>query len=158
PLPGTQVTISGAASFRRTTLTGETGEFWFRDVGPGHYTVTASLPGFAPAHQSADVSMGFTRELTFTLSVSQVAETVTVSGASPKLQTAMMARAAAGGIVGSQPFNTEAYDKIDDNRWIEVSRHPLSTFSTDVDTASYSNVRRFLFQGQLPPKDAVRIE
>ena len=55
-------------------------------------------------------------------------------------------------------FNTETYDRITDNQWTEVGRKPLSTFSTDVDTASYSNVRRFLNQGQAPPKDAVRIE
>ena len=55
-------------------------------------------------------------------------------------------------------FNTEAYDRIVDNRFLEVTEHPLSTFSIDVDTASYSNVRRFLRQGTLPPKDAVRIE
>src|SRR4029450_5725226 len=55
-------------------------------------------------------------------------------------------------------FNTEAYDRIKDNEWIEVARRPLSTFSADVDTASYSNVRRFLNDGQVPPKDAVRIE
>src|SRR4030095_7398135 len=36
--------------------------------------------------------------------------------------------------------------------------HPLSTFGADVDTASYTNVRRFLSSGQLPPKDAVRVE
>ena len=39
-----------------------------------------------------------------------------------------------------------------------AAQDPLSTFSIDVDTASYANVRRFLTQGQLPPKDAVRIE
>jgi Ca-activated chloride channel family protein len=55
-------------------------------------------------------------------------------------------------------FNTEAYDRITDNQWNSVAQQPLSTFSTDVDTASYSNVRRFLKQGQAPPKDAVRIE
>jgi Ca-activated chloride channel family protein len=54
--------------------------------------------------------------------------------------------------------NTEAYTRIDENPFIEVSRAPLSTFSIDVDTASYSNTRRFLADGQLPPKDAVRIE
>jgi Ca-activated chloride channel family protein len=56
------------------------------------------------------------------------------------------------------PFNTEAYDKIDENRFHRVADDPLSTFSIDVDSASYSNVRRFLNQGQLPPPDAVRIE
>ena len=55
-------------------------------------------------------------------------------------------------------FNTEAYKHIDENPFFEVARAPLSTFSIDVDTASYSNTRRFLRDGQLPPKDAVRIE
>lgn len=55
-------------------------------------------------------------------------------------------------------FNTEGYSRIDDNPFRLVSADPLSTFSSDVDTASYSNLRRFLRDGQLPPKDAVRIE
>ncbi len=54
--------------------------------------------------------------------------------------------------------NTEAYDKIVDNPFHRVGNDPLSTFSIDVDTASYANVRRFLSQNTLPPKDAVRIE
>jgi len=58
----------------------------------------------------------------------------------------------------SAGFNTEAYDKIDDHRFRRVADDPLSTFSIDVDTASYSNVRRFLNGGSLPPADAVRIE
>ena len=56
------------------------------------------------------------------------------------------------------PMNTEAYDRITDNRFLSVADSPLSTFSIDVDTASYANVRRFLNQNTLPPKDAVRIE
>lgn len=55
-------------------------------------------------------------------------------------------------------FNTEAYDRIDENPFLDVRHNPLSTFSIDVDTASYANVRRFLNAGSLPPKDAVRIE
>jgi Ca-activated chloride channel family protein len=55
-------------------------------------------------------------------------------------------------------FHTEAYDLIRDNPFLAAAQNPLSTFSIDVDTASYANVRRFLVQGQLPPKDAVRIE
>jgi Ca-activated chloride channel family protein len=54
--------------------------------------------------------------------------------------------------------NTEAYDLIADNPFLEAAQNPLSTFSIDVDTASYANVRRFLNSGSLPPKDAVRIE
>src|SRR5688572_6869625 len=54
--------------------------------------------------------------------------------------------------------NTEAYDTIAENDFLAALQNPLSTFSIDVDTASYSNVRRFLAEGKLPPKDAVRIE
>ena len=57
-----------------------------------------------------------------------------------------------------QPHNTEEYDHIVENEFKDVKQDPLSTFSIDVDAASYSNVRRFINQGQTPPKDAVRIE
>ncbi|MCR9204982.1 MAG: VWA domain-containing protein [Halobacteriovoraceae bacterium] len=55
-------------------------------------------------------------------------------------------------------FNREGYEKIETNKYTLVSAQPLSTFSIDVDTAAYANVRRFLFKGQLPPKNAVRVE
>lgn len=55
-------------------------------------------------------------------------------------------------------WNTEKYDPIDESDFRSPLVAPLSTFSIDVDTASYANVRRFLNQGQLPPADAVRIE
>ncbi len=57
-----------------------------------------------------------------------------------------------------EPFNTETYDRIYENRFLNSRANPLSTFSIDVDTASYSNTRRFLTQGILPPHGAVRIE
>jgi len=53
----------------------------------------------------------------------------------------------------------DRYDRVVDNAFKTVKDHPLSTFSIDVDTAAYANVRRFLLQeGRLPPPDAVRIE
>lgn len=55
-------------------------------------------------------------------------------------------------------FNTEEYDRIYENEFLSATQNPLSTFSIDVDNASYSNIRRFLQNNQLPPKDAVRIE
>ncbi|MDH5655577.1 MAG: VWA domain-containing protein [Spirochaetia bacterium] len=58
----------------------------------------------------------------------------------------------------NQNFNTEDYDRIYENAFLDAKQKPLSTFSIDVDTASYANVRRFLKDGRLPPKDAVRIE
>ena len=58
----------------------------------------------------------------------------------------------------SGQFNTAAYDHVEENPFLEAKSNPLSTFSIDVDTASYSNVRRFINEGSLPPKDAVRVE
>ena len=55
-------------------------------------------------------------------------------------------------------FTTAAYPRYVENPFTLVASEPLSTVSTDVDTASYANVRRFLNQRQLPPRDAVRLE
>jgi Ca-activated chloride channel family protein len=55
-------------------------------------------------------------------------------------------------------FNAEDYDHIIENKFLTALQQPLSTFSIDVDRASYSNVRRFIEGGSLPPKGAVRIE
>lgn len=61
-------------------------------------------------------------------------------------------------LIAHDQFNTEAYDAIVENEFLAASDEPLSTFSIDVDTASYSNVRRLLGNGQIPPPGAVRIE
>ena len=63
-----------------------------------------------------------------------------------------------GMATGDRVFNTEAYGYRKDNAFLGVRENPLSTFSIDVDTASYANLRRFLVKGQRPPPDAVRIE
>lgn len=55
-------------------------------------------------------------------------------------------------------FNTESYAPIVENDFLRSKENPLSTFSIDVDTASYANVRRFLNGSQLPPPGAVRLE
>ncbi|HEX7516384.1 MAG TPA: von Willebrand factor type A domain-containing protein [Chthoniobacterales bacterium] len=57
-----------------------------------------------------------------------------------------------------QDFDTATYDHVSENPFLQAASNPLSTFSIDVDTASYSNVRRFINSGSLPPKDAVRVE
>jgi Ca-activated chloride channel family protein len=55
-------------------------------------------------------------------------------------------------------WNTENYSTIHENGFKDAQANPLSTFSIDVDNASYSNIRRYINEGQLPPVDAVRIE
>jgi Ca-activated chloride channel family protein len=72
--------------------------------------------------------------------------------------SALFAPARSSSLAFVSPFNTEAYDHIEENRFRRVDADPLSTFSIDVDTASYANVRRFLSDGELPPAGAVRTE
>ena len=110
-------------------------------------------------------------------------ESVTVSGASPVTSAPPASnvagaggrggRAASGGAGQIAPFAPSAtrapqfyqypqpgasYAHVDPNRFQPTREQPLSTFGADVDTASYSNVRRFLSGGHLPPRDAVRVE
>ncbi len=65
-----------------------------------------------------------------------------------------------GGVIRPNYYDmdSEEYDFIEENGFQIVTSKPLSTFSVDVDAASYGNIRRFINQGELPPKDAVRIE
>lgn len=64
----------------------------------------------------------------------------------------------AGSIRGLGPMNVEEYNPINENGFKQVDAAPLSTFSIDVDAASYSNMRRFINKGELPLIDAVRTE
>ena len=57
-----------------------------------------------------------------------------------------------------QPINQENYAHLTTNPIKKVSEQPVLTFSIDVDTGAYANVRRMLSQGNLPPQDAIRIE
>ena len=88
--------------------------------------------------------------------------------AAPAESRSLLGKRAAGalpqGIAGEAvypappPMNSESYNPVKEGGFIAAENDPLSTFSIDVDTASYSNLRRFLQQGSLPPAGAVRIE
>src|SRR5262245_55921283 len=83
--------------------------------------------------------------------------------AAPATTTAMMASRVSGLVGNAAPIyqqdtNTERYQHLGDNPVHLVAEQPVSTFSIDVDTGAYANVRRFLNAGQLPPQDAVRVE
>lgn len=81
-------------------------------------------------------------------------------GSSSVVMPSRNAQPLAGKIAGIQirGNGAESYADLSENTFHKVSKDPLSTFSIDVDAASYSNVRRFINNGNLPPKDAVRIE
>ena len=75
-----------------------------------------------------------------------------------KLSAQNHASAPAAAIASFDDLDDESYSEFADNRFLSPTRNPLSTFSIDVDAASYANVRRYINQGQLPPADAVRVE
>lgn len=60
--------------------------------------------------------------------------------------------------IPAEEYNTEEYNYIEENGYAAVSSAPLSTFSADVDTASYTNIRRMIYDGYDVPPEAVRIE
>jgi Ca-activated chloride channel homolog len=162
----------------RRSVTNEQGEFTVTGLPAGRYTVSASRSGFQTKLMSVEVAPGRTERIALQLEADTTHPPTPPpiaqleAPASPFAGYAVAGRVVggvAGGIAGGavgglegapwrSPFNTEAYDRIDDNAWTRVVSKALSTFSVDVDTASYANVRRFLNQGRLPPKDAVRIE
>jgi Ca-activated chloride channel homolog len=85
--------------------------------------------------------------------------TVLATSVAPAAAGAYQAREAGPGAARTVAVpSTEDYNHVVDNPFLRVRDEPLSTFSVDVDTASYANIRRFLDHGALPPKDAVRIE
>ena len=78
--------------------------------------------------------------------------------APPPMSAVAGAMSYAPTLMYQQPVDTERYQHVDENGVHLVSEQPVSTFSIDVDTGAYANVRRFLNAGQLPPQDAVRVE
>ncbi len=81
-----------------------------------------------------------------------------------KAQNSLAGRVAGISVRGFRPVypvyerDTEEYGSFRENRFFSASDEPLSTFSLDVDAASYGNIRRMINNGQIPEKDAVRIE
>ena len=161
--PGSYTVSAALSGFRTTTLTTAVDARATRELTIvltiGAMTETVTVAGSAPvvdANGVAGVSGGVVG--------GAVAGSVGGVAAAPPPPAAPMPTFRRSGTgaprvgMAPAPFNTEAYDKIDDNQWTSPANKPLSTFSIDVDTASYSNVRRFLHGGQLPPKDAVRVE
>jgi Ca-activated chloride channel homolog len=181
-LPGVAVEASGPSTAR--AVTDSRGEFRIVNLLPGAYTVSARLQGFATATHRATITANRATALPIELRMAAVAETTLerkiaeaqVAQESSRADVSQL-RAIAGSAAAFAPLtaapppglyggrirrnrghNTEAYDHIDENGFKHVSTDPLSTFSVDVDTASYANVRRFLNEGRLPEPGAVRIE
>jgi Ca-activated chloride channel family protein len=157
-LPGATVGVMELPA--RRVVSDEQGRFRIAALPPRAYTLTAELLGFQTAHQVVEVRAGLTLEATLTLRIGALTETLTVMGESPRVEASRSEprRGRREREDVARPVNRESYDRVEDNRFHKVARTPLSTFSVDVDTAGYANLRRLLNDGELPPRDAVRIE
>jgi hypothetical protein len=150
----------------RRTTTDAKGAFRFEHVRAGRYQLRVMVPGFVPLVARVDLGDKPVANLRLTLKMAAAQEQARVQATSPAVDAAKAIMAdGRGGVFPAPPlplvaqeFNTEAYDRIDENSFHRVADDPRSTFSIDVDTASYANVRRFLTEGTLPPADAVRVE
>jgi Ca-activated chloride channel family protein len=168
-----QVTQSGSeVSY---ALTQSNGEFIF-SLPSGYYQVRVVAQGYAEKTLNAYVKSGqqtklkvklspqiivCDEELEFDVVTASEKSFISYGKRSNVAQTAMPTGAAYLMVAEDAVYvehNTEEYDFIKENGFRDALANPLSTFSVDVDKASYSNVRRFLSQSQKPYRDAVRIE
>ena len=170
-LPGATVTVTGPRPPERTAVTNEKGVFHVLGLQSGTYTVRTEMEGFRREQTTVTIVSGHTTTIAVVLHVAGMEETVTVSSSAPAIQTSTSSRAYA--VTGPQRaraahgrpversaggFEREAYRHLPETGFHRVTAQPRSTLSTDVDTASYTNVRRMLAEGRLPPEGAVRIE
>ncbi len=162
PLAGVSVTVKGT---NKGTITDQQGNYKI-ELAPDDKILQFSMIGFITINEKIGerikISVIMQED---TVALSEMV--VTGYGAKKEMTSDSYSRAAPASVSygGRQPFqrynnnfNTEGYAGIEENGFKNVTNNPLSTFSIDVDNASYSNIRRFINSGVLPPPDAVRIE
>ena len=174
PVHGAQVFVQSTVT---GTLTDEAGNYSLSNVPLGEQVIVVRLIGFEEARKTVTITANRTTTLDFALEQTALSiQDLVVTGV---VDERLAGRAEAMSVVSAtgQPgapvrgptsihsagrglfdFNTESYARISENDFRLVSASPLSTFSIDVDRASYANVRRFIQAGERPPVDAVRIE
>lgn len=155
-VPGVLVSLTGRNINKITIVTGAKGTYRFLSLPPGTYELRFELEGFnTVVRKGLRLTAGRNLKIDTVLPLSTIRQEIVVCGAAPVRDVRKSTCAVA---FHPGKHNTEEYERIYDNRFKETLRRPLSTFSIDVDTASYANVRRFLKRNELPYKDAVRIE
>ena len=151
PLEAASVWFGPAAS--GGVLTNEAGRYLMAGVPAGEHTVRVRILGYVTQERQVTVTAGQVTVADFAMTGQELGlHELVVTGLS------RAAISAPGHFFRGGNFNTESYAHIDENDFRLVSASPLSTFSIDVDRASYANVRRFIQDGERPPVDAVRIE
>ncbi|MFH2094364.1 MAG: von Willebrand factor type A domain-containing protein, partial [Bacteroidota bacterium] len=179
PIPSAFITVLKDGNFVKSSKTDTDGKYTVCEIVPGTYSVKVVHNNYEKDEKkSIAVTAGSETTVNFSLKatavkpvenlvvdVDEAEEVYNVSYS--RTEGRKMKCDYAGGMVspaGSYDnyqqidWNTEEYDKINENIFKDVMNNPLSTFSVDVDRAAYANVRRFLQGNQKPYKDAVRIE
>ena len=158
PLPGAQVAVEGTSLI---TLSNRVGRYNLQRVPAGRYIVAVELIGYVGQRQQVTVAPGQTSVVDVALGAQYESADESRVEAEPAIALTRMRMAAEGvfpALSRFVDFNTESYARIEENDFRLVTTSPLSTFSIDVDRASYANIRRFIQSGDRPPIDAVRIE
>lgn len=150
---------SDATGTTLSVVADSAGRYTFVGLPAGKYELRVTAPGFKFYVANIRLESSTDRqEHPVVLQVGATSESVTVTSAAGYAMQARVRIPARGIRFRNAPPNTEQYDYFVENEFAATKSNPLSTFSTDVDTASYANVRRFLKAGQMPPPGSVRIE
>jgi len=162
PLPGVSVSVNNSS---KPAFTDSNGNYKIT-IGPEDKVLVFSMVGYSTKKEK----IGERTVINITMKEEKVAlEEMVVTGYGTKREMAAKSYAMAAPSNAAYDsrhsfqrynnnFNTEGYAGVNENGFKNVKNNPLSTFSIDVDNASYSNIRRFINSGTLPPPDAVRIE
>ncbi len=159
----TQQPLVGATIQIKATSIGETsdanGNFEFY-TDPGTYLIEVLYVGFKKYSSEVTVPKKGLSNLVISLDpeVTALDEVVMSGRAAMQKQSNVATSYAILPPPRLRDYNTEEYAEISENTFKWATKTPLSTFSIDVDGASYSNVRRMIMDGRLPVKDAVRVE
>jgi Ca-activated chloride channel family protein len=174
PLPGATVTLTGPIQGSRTAVTGPDGMYHFALLPAGSYALRVEMESFQTITRRVTIASQVSVALSTELKLASVAEAITVTAEAPSI--------IAGGSIGfsgpppmsqlptsrafTAPVNRQAPEPQSSARYATIEEHKFSktadtattTFAIDVDRASYTNVRRMLSAGTMPPPNAVRIE
>jgi len=161
PISGATISLQRSSVATTTDASGRYRLLLPESVRGSSITIVARRIGYMLAQRTVTVNAdSVTLDFSLDMAAMQLEE-LAVSGAAPGIANGYARKVAGYDVHRCRhdcSFDTESYDKIDDNPFLAVAGNPRSTFSIDVDRASYGNVRRFINRGQKPPKDAVRIE
>ena len=167
PLPGATVTLEVTGG-SLTRVTDANGRFEFTAIPPGKYRIRSEMESMQTVTYTVLVTDAASPLLAIPMKLTSVAEAITVTAAAPSvLQTNEVQSNTSNwkhstyivnGVNINPALGGESYAPIAENNFTQTAKDHLSTFSIDVDTASYSIVRRILAGGNLPQPDAVRIE